>query len=107
MIFGAINQNQFASYLKYLLMYLHLYLYTFFSRADTIAVYKDSRIMSTFKETVKMLNENNDIIIFPECQIPYNDIINDFQDKFIDVADFTIREQIKNYILFLHIMLQN
>ena len=41
--------------------------------------------MSTFKETVKMLNENNDIIIFPECQIPYNDIINDFQDKFIEV----------------------
>lgn len=57
-----------------------------FSRADTIAVYKDSRIMSTFKETIKMLNKNNDIIIFPECQIPYNDIINDFQDKFIDVA---------------------
>ena len=57
-----------------------------FSRADTIPVYKDSRIMSTFKETIKALNENNDIIIFPECPTPYNNIINDFQDKFIDVA---------------------
>lgn len=36
-----------------------------FSRADTIPVYKDARIMSTFKETVKKIDENNDIIIFP------------------------------------------
>ena len=57
-----------------------------FSRADTIPVYKDSRIMSTFKETVKSLEANQDIIIFPECPTPYNDIVNEFQDKFIDVA---------------------
>lgn len=57
-----------------------------FSRSDTIPVYKDARIMSTFKETVKKIDENNDIIIFPECPTPYNDIINEFQDKFIDVA---------------------
>lgn len=57
-----------------------------FSRADTIPVYKDSRIMSTFKESVRSLQDNKDIIIFPECQTPFNDIVNEFQDKFIDLA---------------------
>lgn len=57
-----------------------------FTNADAIPVYKDSRIITTFKETVKCLEDNKNIVIFPEHAEKYNHIINDFQDKFIDVA---------------------
>lgn len=57
-----------------------------FTSADTIAVYHDTRITSTFKETVRKLNDGANIIIFPEYPVEYNDIVNEFQDKFIDVA---------------------
>ena len=56
------------------------------SKADTIAVYKDARIVHTFKETVEKLAEGNNVIIFPECAKEFNEIVNEFQDKFIDVA---------------------
>ena len=54
--------------------------------ADTIAVYKDSRLICTFRDTIEGLKKGEHIIIFPECTDPYNEIINDFQDKFVDVA---------------------
>lgn len=57
-----------------------------FRRADALAVYKDARIISTFKDTVTELNEGNNIVIFPESPTLYNDIVNEFQDKFVDVA---------------------
>lgn len=57
-----------------------------FNHADTIAVYKDSRLIGTFKETITKLHEGNNIIIFPECPTEYNEIVNEFQDKFIDIA---------------------
>lgn len=57
-----------------------------FNNADTIAVYHDTRIMSTFKSTLKHLQEGCKIVIFPEHDAPYNYILNDFQDKFIDIA---------------------
>ena len=56
------------------------------SRADTIAVYKDARIAHTFKETVDKLNEGASVVIFPECPTKFNEIVNEFQDKFIDVG---------------------
>ena len=56
------------------------------SRADTIAVYKDARVAHTFKETVDKLNEGANIVIFPECYTKFNEIVYEFQDKFIDVA---------------------
>ena len=57
-----------------------------FNSADLIPVYKDHRLISTFKETVKYLCQGYNIIIFPECAEKYNNIVNEFQDKFIDVA---------------------
>ena len=54
--------------------------------ADGIGVYKDARIISTFKQSVVGLNEGADIIIFPECHTPYNNIVNEFQDNFVDLA---------------------
>lgn len=57
-----------------------------FQNADTVAVYKDSHGLSTYKETIKLLSEGESLVIFPEHNQPYNNIIYDFQDKFIDVA---------------------
>ncbi len=57
-----------------------------FNNANTIGVYRDARILSTFKNTVKRLEEGANIIIFPEHDAPYNHIVYGFQDKFIDVA---------------------
>ncbi len=57
-----------------------------FNNADTIPVYKDTRVIKTFKTTVKALSGEKDIIIFPECYDKYNHIVNDFQKNFIDVA---------------------
>lgn len=54
--------------------------------SDTIPVYKDSRIITTFKKTVENLKEGNDVIIFPEWRTEHNEIINELQDKFVDVA---------------------
>lgn len=57
-----------------------------FNNARTIAVYRDMRIMSTFKETIKMLKENANILIFPEKDEKMNNILYKFQENFIDVA---------------------
>lgn len=57
-----------------------------FNNAHTIGVYHDSRILSTFKNTVKRLQEGASVVIFPEHDAAYNHIIYDFQDKFIDIA---------------------
>lgn len=57
-----------------------------FTHADTIGVYKDSRIILTFKETVIKLNDGANVIIFPENSNEFNEIVNEFQEHFIDVA---------------------
>lgn len=57
-----------------------------FNNAETIGVYHDTRILSTFKQTVKALQEGANVVIFPEHDMPYNQILCRFQEKFIDVA---------------------
>ena len=57
-----------------------------FGNSNVIPVYRDNRVITTFKDTVKLLNEGNNIVIFPEHNQTHNQIIYDFQDKFIDVA---------------------
>lgn len=57
-----------------------------FNNANTIGVYHDARILSTFRQTVQRLQEGNHVVILPEHSVPYNHIICQFQDKFIDVA---------------------
>ena len=57
-----------------------------FNNANTIGVYRDGRIISTFKNTVKRLCEGANVVVFPEHDVKYNHIIYDFQDKFIDIA---------------------
>ena len=57
-----------------------------FNNARTIGVYRDARIISTFKNTVAKLQQGSTVVIFPEHYAPYNHILNDFQDKFVDIA---------------------
>ena len=57
-----------------------------FNNARTIGVYHDTRILSTFKNTVKKLQEGKSVVIFPEHDMKHNHIVYDFQDKFIDIA---------------------
>lgn len=57
-----------------------------FNNANTIGVYRDTRIISTFKNTVNRLCEGASVVVFPEHDVPHNHIICDFQDKFIDIA---------------------
>ena len=57
-----------------------------FTNAHTIPVYHDARLMTTFKRTIASLQEDEHIIIFPECYEPHNNIVYTFQTKFVDVA---------------------
>ena len=57
-----------------------------FKSADALAVYKDARLFSTFKDTMKALQDGFDVVIFPENPKEYNEIVNDFQLHFVDVA---------------------
>ncbi len=57
-----------------------------FNNARTVAVHKDIHIMKTFKETISKLQNGENIVIFPEQDEPYNHILYDFQEGFVDVA---------------------
>lgn len=59
-----------------------------FNNAHAIAVFHDSRLISTFRESIARLQEGNSIVIFPESYNEHNNIVHDFQDKFIDLARF-------------------
>ena len=57
-----------------------------FNNARTIAVYRDNRILSTFRESITKLQNGNNIIIFPEQDKKHNHIVYDFQEGFVDIA---------------------
>jgi len=57
-----------------------------FNNADCIGVYHDSRIMRTFRASVKALHEGTRVIILPEHDEPHNNIVCEFSEKFVDVA---------------------
>lgn len=57
-----------------------------FNNAHTIAVYHDSRLLGTFRNTIKLLQEGNNIVIFPERDQKHNHIVYEFQEGFVDVA---------------------
>jgi len=57
-----------------------------FNNADTIAVHRDGRILSTFKQTVKALEEGARVVIFPEHDEQHNHIVYDFQEGFVEIA---------------------
>lgn len=59
-----------------------------FNNAHTIAVYHDTRLLTTFRESISRIQEGYRLVIFPECYDRHNNIVYQFQDKFIDLARF-------------------
>lgn len=57
-----------------------------FNNANTVGVYHDSRLLNTFRTSMKLLDEGGSMIIFPEHDVPRNNIVYEFQDKFVDLA---------------------
>ncbi len=57
-----------------------------FNNAQTVPVYRDARLRTTFRRTEECLEAGASVVIFPEHDEPYNNILCDFQDKFIDIA---------------------
>ena len=78
--------------LSYLIAPLAVFL---FNNADTIAVYKDSRLIQTFRQTLEALKDGARVVIFPEHYVDYNDLLCDFQRNFVDVArQYYIKEKV-------------
>lgn len=59
-----------------------------FNNARTIAVYRDSRIISTFKDSIRLLQQDINLLVFPEKDEKHNNILYKFQENFIDLAKF-------------------
>ncbi len=57
-----------------------------FNNAHTIAVYRDARVMSTFRESVQKLKVGDRLVLFPECYDEHNQIVHAFQDRFVDLG---------------------
>lgn len=57
-----------------------------FNHAETIPVYRDSRVLSTFRATIQTLEGGTSVLIFPEKNGAHDHILYEFQDHFIDVA---------------------
>ena len=57
-----------------------------FNNARAIAVYKDKKIINTFRNSITKLQDGNNIVIFPEHDKKRNNIIYDFQEGFVDIA---------------------
>lgn len=56
------------------------------SNAKTIPVYRDNRCIVTFRKSLEKLAEGKHIVIYPEHEVPYNNIVWEFEDRFIDIA---------------------
>lgn len=59
-----------------------------FRGAETIPVYYDTRLVTTYNKTAQTIKDNKDIVIFPETPPEYNEYLNKFNIGFIDVARF-------------------
>lgn len=57
-----------------------------FNNAQTIPVYHDARIISTFRTTMQCLQNGAHAVIFPEEDVPCNNIIYRFQEGFVNIA---------------------
>jgi len=63
-----------------------------FNNANTIAVYHDSRLRGTLRQSMDALNAGRRLVIFPEHSVEYNHIVYDFQGGFIDLARLYSRQ---------------
>lgn len=63
-----------------------------FNSAKCIGVYHDTRLVRTFRESIKKMQNGARIIILPEHDVPHNNIVCEFQDKFIEIAKLYYRK---------------
>lgn len=63
-----------------------------FNNAHCIGVYRDARIMTTFRQSLARLKEGARIVIFPECDPPHNHILYSFQERFADIGRMYARQ---------------
>ncbi len=59
-----------------------------FNNARTIPVYHDARLLSTYRGSIERLLAGDSVLIFPEKNERWNNVLYEFQDKFIDLARF-------------------
>ena len=59
-----------------------------FNNARTVPVYHDTRLISTYRASIELMQQGAKMLIFPECYTEHNNIVHDFQDKFVDLARF-------------------
>ena len=78
-------QRPFFKLLSYLITPLSVLL---FNNARTIPVYHDARLLTTYRASIEKLQEGFSVVIFPEMNRRYNNILYEFQDKFIDLVIF-------------------
>lgn len=57
-----------------------------FTNARTVPVYRDHRVISTFRRSVELLNDGKTLLVFPEKDEKYNNILYAFEENFVDVA---------------------
>ena len=57
-----------------------------FNNARTVGVFRDNRILRTFRESIAKLTEGNNLVIFPEEDKKHNHIVYNFQEGFVDLA---------------------
>ncbi|MBR1758965.1 MAG: 1-acyl-sn-glycerol-3-phosphate acyltransferase [Lachnospiraceae bacterium] len=62
-----------------------------FNNAGTIPVYHDSRLLTTFRESLKKLQKGYRVVIFPECYDEYNHIVHQFQEGFVELGQLYYR----------------
>ena len=63
-----------------------------FNNAKTLPVYRDMRVMETYRKSVETLCAGKSLFIFPEYDQKYNHILYEFQDRFIDTARYYYRK---------------
>jgi len=63
-----------------------------FNNANTIPVYRDARILTTLRTTMNHLVEGANVVIFPECDEKFNNILYQFQEGFVDVARLYLKK---------------
>ncbi|MBE7082045.1 MAG: hypothetical protein E7372_05785 [Clostridiales bacterium] len=66
-----------------------------FRHADALPVYRDMRIMKTYKSTTDVLEQGVNVVILPECPEEFNEITNKFNEYFVDVARFYYKHNAK------------
>lgn len=57
-----------------------------FNNANCIGVYHSAKIVSAYRASIAALNDGARVIIFPERDAPYNNILAQFQTGFVDLA---------------------